>query len=136
MNMAAEGEKLILESRAPKIDGAPVFLGEIDGNDRDVEAAAKNSGMRPYWHYVGHRYDRGFVRILKAAQPVRIVMTLTAPAEAGVLTSDPEPIMNGDTLTWELQAGERIVFRDGLSKVSLTRLNSYIPIDQIALYPL
>ena len=58
-------------------------------------------------------------------------MTLLSPAEDNILIATPEPVVNGNTLTWELKAGETITFRDGLAKPSLKRLNSYIGVDQI-----
>ncbi len=94
------------------------------------------NNMTPYWQYMGHKYNREWVRILKTKEPVRIVMTLLEPAEQGILTASPAPTVNGKILTWELQANDKIIFRDGLAKISLKRMNSYIGVDQIAIYPL
>lgn len=136
MRMAAAGEDMILEASLPSMDKDPVFLGEINGSEKDVKSAAIKKQMIPYWYYMGHKYNREWVRILKATQPVRIEMTLIAPAEKGVLITTPAPTVSGNKLVWELGSEEQIIFRDGLAKISLKRMNSYIGVDQIALYPL
>lgn len=135
MSMASEGEDMILEAILPKIENTPLFLGEINGEDRDVQIDAAKYNMTPYWNYLGHKYNREWVRVLKAEQPVRLVITLVEEAEKGVITSDKEPEVSGKTLTWHLKNRESLTFRDGLSKISFKRLNSYIGVDQIAIYP-
>ncbi len=130
MFMGAEGQTLTIEATLPHIGNNPIHLGKIDGKYNDVKSAASQLGITPYWYYMGHKYNREWVRVLKASQPVKIVMTLTEQAEDGILTSTPKPSVDGQTLTWELNAGEEITFRDGLAKISLKRMNSYIPVDQ------
>ncbi|MEW8050660.1 MAG: hypothetical protein AB2801_09850 [Candidatus Thiodiazotropha endolucinida] len=134
VNMGAEGEDLIIEATLPHIKEAILYLGKLDGRDSDVKSAAMKNNMTPYWQYMGHKYNREWVRILYIEQPVRIVMTLLEPVEEGILTATPEPVVAGKTLTWNLNAGEKITFRDGLAKISLKRMNSYIGVDQIAVY--
>ncbi len=135
--MAGEGFDLRIEATLPKLEhGEPLILGEINDAPKDVMKAAMTHGMTPYWQYMGHRYNREWVRVLKASEPVKIVMTLTAPAEKSVLTATPAPIVNGNKLTWTLNSGDEITFRDGLARISLKRMNSYIDVDQIAVYPI
>ena len=56
-----------------------ISIGKIDGNADDVMNSLKNYGIPPYLHYVGSRYDRSWVRVLIAQQPVRLEMVLTQP---------------------------------------------------------
>lgn len=135
MRMAAQGDDLILETTLPHINDEPIFFGTVNGDERDIRSTSAKYGIMPFWDYVGHKYDRKWVRVLKAEQSVRIVITLTSPVETSVLTTTPEPLVMGNTLTWELSPGESIIFRDGLAQISFKRLNSYINVDQIAVYP-
>jgi hypothetical protein len=135
--MAAEGEPLTIRAPLPDIKpNAPIYLGVIDGSARDAKDAGSTHNMTPFWNYIGHKYNREWVRVLEARQPVRVEMTLLEAPEDGVMTSTPKPVVRGNVLSWELQPGDEITFRDGLAAYSLKRLNSYIGIDQIALYPM
>jgi hypothetical protein len=135
--MAAEGEPLTIRALLPEIKrNAAIYLGVIDGSARDVEGAGSAHNMTPFWNYIGHKYNREWVRVLEARQPVRVEMTLLEAPGDGVLTSTPKPAVRGNVLSWELQPGDEITFRDGLAAYSLKRLNSYIGIDRIALYPI
>lgn len=136
MSMAAEGQDLVIEAALPKVTGSPLFIGAIDQSSKDMKDAGKSYKMTPYWNYMGHRYNREWVRILRAEQAVRLVITLTEPVEKGVLTMDKKPQIEGKDLIWTLGVGEQITFRDGLAKISFKRLNSYIPVDQITISPL
>ena len=133
--MARLGDDLLIEASIPQLNsGKPLFLGKIDGSEEDVKSAASAHGMTPYWQYAGHKYNRNWVRVLKADVPVRIEMTLVKPVETGVITSTPLPSIDGKKLSWDLDAGEQITFRDGLAKISFKRMNSFIGVDQIAIY--
>lgn len=132
--MAAEGDDLKLESTLPHLDEV-LQLGEIDGSDKDVRSAAKQNGFGPYWNYMGHKYNREWVRIMHVGQDVKIVMTLVDSVENSVMIADPAPQVDGKTMTWHLKAGEALSLHDGRAKISLRRMNSYIGVDQIAFYP-
>ena len=135
-NMAAEGEDLRIEATLPALEnGVPVMLGDINGKPKDVKRAAMKHGMTPYWQYTGHRYNREWVRVLNAPEAVTLVITLTQNAEDGVITATPKPVVKDKELIWHLDAGDAITFRDGQAKISLKRMNSYIDVDQIAIYP-
>ncbi len=126
----------VLEADLPPIKkGNPVFIGEINGDKEDVKSAAREYEMNPYWHYMGHIYNRGRIRVLHARQKVKVVMTLVANADPTVVVTEPLPVIDGKKLTWNLDKGDSITIRDGLAKLSLWRLNSYIGVDQIAIYP-
>lgn len=136
MHMTSEGSDLTISADIPLIsDNTPILLGKIDGNEKDVKAAARKINMTPYWYYMGHKYNREWVRVLEAHQPVRIEFTLTQEAENGVITSTPKPQIDGKTLIWNLQKGDKLMLYDGKARISLKRLNSYINVDQIAIYP-
>lgn len=132
--MAAEGEDLKLEATLPQIDDVLAF-GEIDGSEKDVRSASKKGGFGPYWNYMGHKYNREWVRVMHTDQDVKIVMTLIDPVEEGVMIADPAPQVDGKTLTWRLKAGDSLTLHDGRAQISLRRMNSYIGIDKIAFYP-
>lgn len=136
MFMAAEGEKLIIKAKIPLTEGhRPLVLGVRDGQENDVKNAAQTMHMTPYWFYVGHKYNREWVRQLQAQEPVKITMSLVRRPTHGVLTASPAPAIEGKTLTWHLKAGDTLTFQDGLAKISLERLNSYINVDQIVITP-
>ena len=137
MRMAAEGDELLIAATLPELKGSiPVEIGKIDGNDLDVKGEGSGFGMTPYWNYMGHKYNREWVRSLLAPQDMSVKMILLEEAEEGVLTAEPKPLVEGKTLSWDLNAGEKITFRDGLAKISWRRLNSYIGVDQIVISPM
>ena len=135
VRMAAITRNLDITATLPHIDNGPLLLGKINGDGDDILKAAGEQGMTPFWNYAGHKYDRSWVRILKASQDVRLEIILTANVENGVITSDPRPQIEGNKMIWDLKAVDEIKFHDGKGKISWKRLNSYIDIDQIAIYP-
>ncbi|NNM00781.1 MAG: hypothetical protein HKO62_08535 [Gammaproteobacteria bacterium] len=135
ISMAAQGEALRITASLPRTDTQPLFLGAIDGDAGDVSRAAARHAMGPYWHYIGHRYSRQWIRELTAVQRVRLEITLIDEPEAGVLTADPAAALQGKTLSWELNAGDTVRFHDGRARLLLRRLNSYIGVDRIAVVP-
>lgn len=134
--MAAQGQNLTIDVKLPKVEKDPVYLGGIDGDSKDVEVDAGKNGMTPYWNYAGHKYNREWVRVLKTDEPVRVEMILVDDVEDGVVTSKPLPKIEGNKMIWNLKADEKITFYDGEAKISIRRLNSFIPVDQIAIFPL
>lgn len=128
--MAAQGKELVIASAVPQ--PLPVTLGNLDGRDEDVKGAALNEGLTPHWNYAGHRYNRGWVRVLQAHAPVQIEMVLMAEPDEKILRSmHPRPEISERRLRWKLKAGEKLTFRDGEAGLSLRRLNSFIGVDQI-----
>lgn len=133
--MNVKGKPLRLESTLPPLNNEKLVFGEIDGSDQDVMNASDHYKLTPYWHYIGHKYNRGWVRVLKTEEPVRIEMTLVDPPEPRILNATPAPSIKDKTLTWLLKPGENITLKDGNARLSLKRLNSYIGIDQIVVSP-
>lgn len=135
VRMAQLGEDLNITATLPRAENQPLFLGEVDGSGDDVRGAASRYNMTPFWHYAGHKYDRSWVRTLKAQQDIRLEMILASKVEDGVITAEPWPEINGNKMIWDLKSGDQIKFYDGRAKISWRRLNSYIEVDQIAIYP-
>ncbi len=135
VRMGALGEPLEIDADLPIVADDAVYLGVIDGNDSDVYNAAAANGMSPFWHYAGHKYDRSWVRTLKVHQDIRLEFILTSEVENNVITSDKKPEVDGKIMRWDLEKGDVLKFFDGQAKRSFKRMNSYINIDQIAIYP-
>ncbi len=134
MAMAAQGETLHITANLPPTETA-LWIGEINGNAEDVKSKAGALGMTYYWDYMGHKYNREWVRELTVAQDVRFEMILLDQPEEGILTADPKPQVEGKTLRWDLKVGDKIMFHDGLAQISWKRMNSYIGVDQIVITP-
>lgn len=134
LRMAVEGEPLLISVSLPKPQGGePVVIGKLDGSDLDVKEDVAALGMTPYWHYMGHKYNREWVRELTAPEDARLEMTLLVPATDNVMIADPAPRVEGKILRWDLKAGEKIIFRDGAARISLRRMSSYIGVDRIVI---
>ncbi len=136
LTMAAYGAPMRIEVGIPALGGEPLIMGEIDQSFQDVKLAANTLGMKSYWYYMGHKYDRNWTRVLKANDDLRIEMDLLLVPETGVIVSDKPPNIAGKTLSWTLRAGEVLTFVDGDAKINWKRLNSYIGVDQIRFIPL
>lgn len=132
--MGPEGQPLTITAAIPALK-TPLILGEINGDDRDLQGALNTQNMTPHFTYIGHRYDRGWTRILKPQSDVKVTFTLIDDFDPKALTSNIAPIINGKTLTWTLKANEPLIFEDAKARLSLKRFNSYIAIDQIRIEP-
>ncbi len=131
VSMAADNDSLIIEAIIPNFSEENLVLGKIDGDFLDVRSALTKNKIGTVYNYVGHRYNRNWVRILRADEPVQVTFILTDDVENGVITSEPKPQISGKKMTWNLKTGEEIRFYDSRAKISWRRLNSYIDIDQI-----
>lgn len=132
--MGVLGEPLEIVADIPYVDGDAVLFGELNGKERDVSNAGAHNGMSPFWHYAGHKYDRSWVRILRAHQDIRLEFILVSDVEESVITSDKIPQIDGRIMRWDLSKGDVLRFYDGKAKRSWERMNSYINIDQIAIH--
>lgn len=134
MFASRQGQALVISTELPSVEEREVFyLGAIDGSEVDVVDASGRLGMTPYWHYIGHRYDRSWVRELQAQQDIDLQIILTEKPDSRVLTAIPMPEIDGKVLSWKLQSGDKVRFEDGRAGISWSRLNSYQPIDQIVI---
>ena len=134
VSMSAQGEPLIISATLPKIR-KPLYMGKIDSDDKDVKNKTKSLGMSPNWNYIGHRYEREWVRILKAPQDMHLEITLVSGNSPHTGTIDPPPAVDGKNLSWDLKAGDKITFYDGRAHIALPSFKSYTIIDQIAVFP-
>lgn len=132
--MAAQSEPLEMATKLENIDDV-ILLGSVDGSSTDVHADGVKNKITPYWTYMGHRYDKSWVRSLKLDQPVRIDITLVKKPSQKIITSNKKPQIKGNTLTWNLKAGEVLIFKDGNSSFLWSELKSYIEVDQIKITP-
>ena len=113
-----------------------LLLGQADGDTRDVHVDGFNNQLTHLWTYLGHKYDRGWVRVLTFAQDTRLKIGLVEPIESGFITTDVEPRIEGKTLIYDVSAGQSLRFVDGLAKRDWTRLRSYQDIDYIIFEPM
>jgi hypothetical protein len=130
VSMAKQGERLVIASQIPEFQGE-ITLGEIDSSFIDVMRAGKSHNMSSYWHYVGHKYDRNWIRTLEAKKPTKVIFSLVEKPDSSILTSNITPVIEGKDLIWTLKKEEKLVFEDHKAELSLKRRNSYIDIDKI-----
>lgn len=135
--MGAQGDPMAITIDLPPLDRKQLALGIVDEKSDDELNATLLANMTPTLDYVGHKFDRGWVRELVAHEPMRIDLILIQTPDKGVLsTFTPPPQVDGKKLSWNLLQDEKIISNDGKATISWTRLNSYIGIDQILLTPL
>ena len=107
---------LDIEVQVKLTDNKPIALGRRDGHTRDVRRDGLSHGMTSYWIYLGHKYDRGWTRVLQFTQDTRVEIGLTEPVNSGFITTSTRPRIEGDTLVYVVAAGESLAFVDGLAK--------------------
>lgn len=113
-----------------------IVLGRPDGDSQDVHKDGLSRSLTHYWTYLGHKHDRGWIRVLVFAQDTRMEIGLVDPVNADFITTDARPNIEGNVLTYEVGAGQSLRFVDGLAKRDWTRLKSYQDIDYIRFEPL
>ncbi len=128
VRFARQGEPLEFGGEVT-LPGEPLQLGEADGSSSDVSNAAAMAGLTPYWHYIGHRYDRSWVRWLTVNQDTLVTIALVEPLGAKFITSELPPQVHGNRLTYHLAAGSTLRFVDGRAGYDWLRLRSYIDVD-------
>ena len=133
--MAAQGDPLELLSNI-SLDKGELKIGKIDGSSYDVYKEGVKNKISPHWTYIGHRYDRSWTRKLSVDEPAKVTFVLTKEPLKKVITSNEEPIISGNKLTWVLDEGEQLIFNDGEAGFLWSDLKSYIEVDQIIITPL
>ncbi|MAQ71420.1 MAG: hypothetical protein CL565_04420 [Alphaproteobacteria bacterium] len=132
--MSSAGEEMVIDVSLPELDDNRILkIGEINSDSNDVRGGARKLGMSPYWDYMGHKYNREWVRIISARENVSLTFVLTVEVDDKILISNKPPIVDGRKMMWDLSKGERLIFRDGKAERSFTRMSSYIPVDQIVI---
>jgi len=132
---ARQNQPLLMEAEVV-LKGEPLRLGKTDGESDDVSTDAGRHGLTPFWHYIGNRHDRAWVRALTVRQPTRIVMRLVRAPSAKFVTSDRPARIVGNDLIYDLAAGETLRFVDGKAGYDWLRGVSYIGVDMIEFLPL
>ena len=132
---ARQGSKLEVEASVTLTGGQPVLLGKPDGSSEDVSNAGGQAGLSPYWHYIGSRYDRAWVRHLHFPQATRVTIVLTETPRTNLITTKRKPAIVGRKLIYELKAGETLRFVDGKAGFDWFRLRSYQDVDYIRFDP-
>ena len=128
---AVQDTHLDIELQVKLTDNKPIALGQRDGDTRDVRRDGLSHGLTSYWTYLGHKYDRGWTRILQFSQATKVEIGLTEPANEGFITTSAQPRIEGDTLVYVVAAGESLAFVDGVANRDWTKLKSYQDIDYI-----
>ena len=105
-----------IKVRVELTDDMPIALGQRDGDSEDVRRDGLAHGMTSYWIYLGHKYDRGWTRVLEFAQDTRVEIGLMEPVNAGFITTDARPEIEGNTLVYVVAGGGSLAFVDGLAK--------------------
>lgn len=107
-------------------------IGQIDQSSAEVGDAAAKYGLTRYWQYLGHRFDRGWVRTMKFHQPTIVTFILTDNVRDNVITTTRKPnTVSGNTLQYIVQSGEKLSFHDGRAQINWLKLDSYQDVDAI-----
>lgn len=132
VTQAAQGQDININAHVNLQNEERIILGTIDGLSRDVRSAGRGKDITGAWAYLGHRFDRARVRKFSLSEPARITFILADDYTDNVKNWNIEPdIQQDDKLVWVLEEGQELIFRDAEAKISLWRLNSYIPVDQV-----
>lgn len=126
---AKQGDRLEIVTEV-KLEGNELLhLGRFDLSSVDVEAQQANSFV--YWHYMGSRYDRSWIRRLRMHQDTRVIIQLTENAKPQLITSDQIPEIIGNKLIYQLTSGQTLSFVDGKAGFDWLHLRSYQDVDLI-----
>lgn len=131
-----QGEPMTMRAEVSLSEGKSKELGAADGQSEDVRIAGQHSRMTPYWSYMGHKYDRAWVRELTVHQPTRVVFGLVQRPKAKFITSERKPQIVGHQLVYSLPAEATLRFVDGRAGYDLLSLRSYLDVDYIRFEPL
>lgn len=131
-SMAEQGQPQTLEVPVKLEQGESFSLGANDNSAADVETAGVARRWSPYWQYMGHRYDRGWERVISFQQKTRVTFSLIGTANVDFITSQITPTAIQDNLLiYELDAGQALHFRDGLAKRDWMTMKSFQDVDSI-----
>ena len=130
---AVQNNDLDIVVQVDLVDSRSIALGRRDGDSKDVRRDSLSHGLTSYWDYLGHKYDRGWTRVLRFAQDTRVEIGLTEPVKSNFVTTNMHPRIEDKnrTLIYFVTAGESLEFTDGMAKRDWTRLKSYQDIDYI-----
>lgn len=90
---APEGERLVIEVEVDLSDGQSLQLGEKNGQFVDVVRDGMARGLTSYWGYIGHRYDRGWQRVINFNQDTRVIIGIIDVPDSRFVTTQARPLI-------------------------------------------
>lgn len=112
-------------------DRERIIIGDADGKSSDLESKIGLSVLNSYWTYLGHRYDRMFVRSMEFNRPAKVTFLAVEAIDKKFLTAENHFVVNGNSLAFELKKNEKLIFVDGEAKRDWLKLKSFQLLDQI-----
>jgi hypothetical protein len=130
--LASQGEPLHWTVHLDLGHSDGLRLGEPDGDPQDVSEDGAAAGLSPYLHYLGHRFDRGWIRGIRAAQDVTVTFHTVGEPVDGTLTADRAPVERTDRyVRYVLNAGDELLLHDGRAERNWRTLRSYTNVDWV-----
>lgn len=125
--------KVLIHSDIDLLGYKDITIGIADGKNNDLNAELSNSVLNSYWTYLGHRYDRMFVRSMVFNTPTRVTFLAIEPIDTRFLTMNNLATISGKKLIFFLDKDERLSFVDNRAKRDWFALNSFQLLDQIVI---
>jgi hypothetical protein len=131
-----QGRGLTIDFTLPMV-AAPTRLGDPDGSSDDVVRAGMKIGISPYFAYIGSKYDRSWVRILRVPKPIQLKFVMVGDVDEELLGSiEPRPTVEGNSLAWNLSADTPLVFTSADAPVRFRASANSQAIDFIEITPI
>ena len=134
--LAPQGEGLVIDVEVNLVDGQSLQLGEKNGQFVDVVQDGMAHGLTSYWGYIGHRYDRGWQRVINFTQDTRVTIGLIDVPDSRFITTQVSPLIRQNELIYEVVSGQSLRFIDGDAGRDWFRFRSYQEVDFIRFEPL
>ncbi len=112
-----------------------ITFGRADNSSSDVDTASSLAQATPYWSYLGHRFDRGYIREYSFDRAVKVVFTLTERAQAKFATANLRPAIDGRKVAFNVPKEEALIFHDGAAPRDFVTLRSYQDVDFVTITP-
>ena len=129
MVFAEQGQLLHMLDTVSLSPGEVVKIGEVNGQ-LIAHSETMDAGLF-YWHYLGSRYDRSWVRIMEFEQDTKIKIYTTEAPNPRFMTTDADRRIEGNKIIYNVPQGGSLVFVDGAAGRDFRRLRSYQDIDAI-----
>lgn len=127
-----QGAALEIAVRIDFKDRERLQIGEVDQSSKEVGERGAEHELTVYWSYLGHRYDRGWIRAMTFEQPTRATFMTVGDVASNVITSDRMPTkLSGSMLQYDMDAGDTLRFYDDRAQIDWLRLKSYQDVDAI-----
>ena len=128
-----ENGEVLIHSDIDLIGYDNITIGVADRKNDDLNSELSNSVLNSYWTYLGHRYDRKFVRSMVFNTPTRVTFLAIEAIDNKFLTMTNEATISGKKIVFLLGKDEKLVFVDGRAKRDWLALNSFQLLDQIVI---